>query len=83
MTAEPTFGELVVLGRRHLAAAAGEIPTVTPGRQTQQLASSLTRLVLPLRRCARDLSRTAGQDAGALAARSSRQSNYVLASLSM
>src|SRR5580692_11106153 len=86
MTGPAKFGDFVVVARRNLAAARYGLPSVMPGGETQQLAGSLTSLVLVLARYARDLTRTVSQVPGSLAAglhdweRAALDSDYALES---
>ena len=54
----PTFGEFVGAAGRHLAAAAAQLPSVTPGRDASEQAAGLARLSAVLMHYTSDLTRT-------------------------
>ena len=57
-SARPTFGEFVGSARRHLAAAAAQPLSVTPGRDAVEQAAGLARLSAVLMHYTADLTRT-------------------------
>jgi len=57
-SARPTFGEFLGAATRHLAAAAAQPPSVTPGRDASEQAAGLARLSAVLMHYTSDLTRT-------------------------